>query len=519
MPHKLLLALLLLTLLPTLALGWLGWRLAAAEQAKVERGVQALVRARLDTEAERIAEWLTDFAEQLAPRVEAFAARPGQTDLREGMGFILTAAGTLDYPRPERAAAGSATAAFLERTQRIWANKALLHQQQPRETTAGSAPSGAPRPRPAGWYTWHWGNGMNLLYWRELADGRRAGIEIDRVGLQSRLIGMLPSDHAALPAARLRLYDARGKLLYQWGEYQPAAAAEPLARLPLKPPLASWQLAYFTDPAHLGLGGRAAGRLQLLSGIAGIMVILLLGALLLYRELTRTMREAAQRVNFVNQVSHELKTPLTNIRLYAELLQQDLDDSEPERRRLAVIVTETQRLSRLIGNVLSFARGQRGRLRLRTEPGDFDACVRQTLEQFQPSLAAQAITLEVSLDGVGRCDFDTDALAQIVGNLLSNVEKYVPAGGAVRVSSRRLAAGIELRLADNGPGIPHSQRERIFRPFYRLRTEVTEGVSGTGIGLAIARDLARLHGGDLTLAPTTSGTCFLLWLPCARSRP
>jgi signal transduction histidine kinase len=254
-------------------------------------------------------------------------------------------------------------------------------------------------------------------------------------------------------------------------------------------------------------------------GAAGLVVVgvVLTGlAVFFYRESSRELREARSRVRFVNQVSHELRTPLTNIRLYAELLEGRIGDGDVEaRRKLEVIVAESERLSRLIGNVLTFARQGRGELALHPRPGSLDEVVGDVVEQFRPALAARGVTVEQALDAKGAVLLDRDAVEQIVGNLLSNVEKYAPRSGPLEIRSHREAGRTLLQVADRGPGIPQVSTEAVFRPFVRLSNRLTEGVSGTGIGLAIARDLARLQGGELRLVPSERGACFELELPNA----
>jgi signal transduction histidine kinase len=223
------------------------------------------------------------------------------------------------------------------------------------------------------------------------------------------------------------------------------------------------------------------------------------------------MREAQQRVTFVNQVSHELRTPLTNIRMYAELLEGDLpDEDEKPRRHLSVIVSESQRLSRLIGNILNFSRRKRNALRLRASAGIVDELVESVLANF--SAAFDACGIKVDFDGqAGRTvRLDRDAVEQILGNLFNNVEKYAASGGLLAVRTRHDGDQTVITVSDRGPGIPLRQRERIFSPFHRISNKVTDGVAGTGIGLSIARDLARLHGGDLVALDVEQGAAFEL---------
>ncbi|MCA9526810.1 MAG: HAMP domain-containing histidine kinase, partial [Myxococcales bacterium] len=214
----------------------------------------------------------------------------------------------------------------------------------------------------------------------------------------------------------------------------------------------------------------------------------------------------------VNQVSHELKTPLTNIRMYAELLADELDDEDDRAaRHVAIIEGESQRLSRLIGNILTFARKQRETLRLRPTEAVIDDVIRDAIEGFAPSLERCGVAVAFEPGAPATVRVDADALGQILGNLLSNVEKYAH-GGPVRITAVQTPTDTTITVHDSGPGIPRGDRQRVFEPFERLSDALEEGVSGTGIGLGIARDLARLHGGDLTLLPTERGAAFELRL-------
>ena len=120
--------------------------------------------------------------------------------------------------------------------------------------------------------------------------------------------------------------------------------------------------------------------------------------------------------------------------------------------------------------------------------------------------------MEVSFEGAASkaVAVDSDFLEQILGNLFGNVEKYAADGGVMRVQSEMCGAELTITVADQGPGIAQSQREEIFEPFKRLSNKLSDGVTGTGIGLSIARELARNHGGDLTLEPSDKGATFML---------
>jgi len=236
----------------------------------------------------------------------------------------------------------------------------------------------------------------------------------------------------------------------------------------------------------------------------------------------RTLREVTARVSFVNRVSHELGAPLTNLGLYLDLARDSLTagDAVESARRLAVATEETGRLRRLTGNILTFARGERQSLELHASPCRPAEIVRGVLEQFSPALSRRNVTVDTDLDDAATAHLDTDALAQITANLISNVEKYAASGGWMRVSLASAGGELVLRVADRGPGIPASETARIFLPFERLDSGLTEGVSGTGLGLAIARDLARRMGGEVSLESSEAGGCvFTLRIPVAASAP
>ena len=183
-------------------------------------------------------------------------------------------------------------------------------------------------------------------------------------------------------------------------------------------------------------------------------------------------------------------------------------------RYLKVITAETARLTRLINNVLNLARKQRTRLTVQPREAVLDEVVKSALGHWTTLLEDRGVVLEVDLKAPGVVRFDPDAIAQILGNLLSNVEKYAAEGKWVRIATEAEGGSVRLIVEDRGKGIPASQREKVFEAFERLRSDLTEGVSGTGIGLTISRELASLHGGSLVLDGSyKKGARFIVNLP------
>ncbi len=381
---------------------------------------------------------------------------------------------------------------------------------------------------PHGWIAWYAEVGLQQIFWLQDSEGNTVGFALNSARLLSDLINLLPSSAVAGVEAdvsvapemdsEIRLLNDRGEIAYSWGGGAVAESTQkPLQTLPLSHPLASWHLAYYTSELPVTMTGWLGLVVLLVLLAAGLSTL----AYLLYREHNRELRLAEQRVNFVNQVSHELKTPLTNVRLYTEMLEQELPDDEPVAQRyLGVISSEAGRLSRLIENVLSFSRFKREGVRVCYQQGVIDDCIGQVVELFTPVLSARGLSIRFTGEAPQLCHFDAEALEQILNNLLSNCEKYASDGRFVDISSwQEEQSGClysYIRVRDYGPGVAPTDAERVFEPFYRGSEKLTEGVSGTGIGLGLARDLARAHQGELALecgtSSDTAGARFLLTL-------
>lgn len=203
---------------------------------------------------------------------------------------------------------------------------------------------------------------------------------------------------------------------------------------------------------------------------------------------------------------HELRTPLTAIRALAELMQ-DSPDMDPAERDgfLSIIVAESARLGRLVDGILDAAR-------LGTAFADWDmaaldpaALLRDAAAVLRPSLAARGVALELELSPVPAIRGDRDRLLQVALNLLSNAGKFAPEGcGRVTLALQQAPGGVEISVTDNGPGIPPADREAIFQPWHQSGAR-GDRPKGTGLGLPLARAIARHHGGDITAEPAPQG--------------
>ena len=496
-----------MVLVPLGLIAWLGVKTARQEQERAQQRMQKVLIARLADLRESVGR-LMEKDERELQRLADLATGEVETirDLIRGTRlvrqmFVIAPDKQFIFPPPDGPSDREREA--LLRLTPIWKSGVVFH---PAGAEAGTSAGDS------GWHTWFADEGVQLFFRRRLADGRTVGIELESAALLADVIALLPSSDttgAGLPAGHIVLQDARNAPLYQWGDYRPGTQELPLARLPLAPPLNAWSLEYFVPAAEFGraVSGSALFNVGAAVGVVALALIAL--ALYFYRASSREIRAAAQKVSFVNQVSHELKTPLTNIRMYAELLEDRLpEDDAKARGHLGIVIAESRRLSRLINNILTFARQQKARPTLHPAPGNVDETIAATLECFRPALEDAGVRIAFNPNAGRPVKLDADAVEQILGNLVSNVEKYALAGKSLEVTSRQDGDQTVVLFADRGPGIPVGKADDIFKPFVRLSNRLTDGVSGTGIGLTIARDLARLHGGDVTLEPSAVGACF-----------
>jgi signal transduction histidine kinase len=326
-----------------------------------------------------------------------------------------------------------------------------------------------------------------------------------------------PSVTGGIPNAELAALDVRapdGSALWSAG---PAAGSE-------------YAGAPAVDSAR-GLTSRAAfppavaARLALVEPRSRLPLLLLLLALtgglgvIAYRQLRREQELARLRADFTSSVSHELRTPLTQILLYAETLELGRVAGEDDRRQaLGVIVQEARRLAHLVENVLQYSRAERRGTLLHPERRPLAPLVREIVERFAPLAGAAAVRLRTELDETVLAPVDADALTQILLNLLDNAFRHGGEGGAVILRLDLHDAHARLEVEDGGPGVSVDMREQIWAPF--VRVDRRPSVPGSGIGLAVVRELVRGHGGECRVEqPALGGARFVVELPGAARAP
>ncbi|GAT32903.1 histidine kinase-, DNA gyrase B-, and HSP90-like ATPase [Terrimicrobium sacchariphilum] len=280
--------------------------------------------------------------------------------------------------------------------------------------------------------------------------------------------------------------------------------------------LPHWEVAlYLANPGALTKSAR------LVSITLVLLIMLALGAILagayfVSVDIRRQLAIAQKKTDFVSNVSHELKTPLTSIRMFAELLVEGkVTEPEKQSRYLRIIATESERLTRLVNNVLDFARMERKRKVYAMHAVDLHEIIARLWEVESTRLreAGFSVTWDAAT-GPYPVVCDADAITQVLVNLFSNAEKYAADGREITLATRLEPRDFIAEVKDRGPGIPRAEEEKIFEAFHRVDDSLTSGIQGSGLGLTLARRIICDHGGDLRVLPREGGGCvFTVRLP------
>ena len=519
----------------TLAIGALALWLLRHEEERLAEEARRTLLGRVQIIADNLQLAVGDVQEELLGRIAALPA----ADLPRTLGGWAEAnplvrntfqwnVSTRRLELPDPASSSAEEKRFIQRYSHLFAARleTLLREGERESAAAPARQQASPRyqfnqdvqqvmapttARPArrGWIPWFEGDQLFLLGWVE-REGRVAGVELETAALLSRLLAVFPREPEATRA--WALLDGAGHVLHQTSGLDLTKGQKPALAVSLSPTLPHWQVALFgAPPAAVG------GSYRLLSTllVVALLISILAGGALLLWEAGRRAREARQKTTFVANVSHELKTPLTTLRMYAELLREDRV-REPEKRQhyLDVMITECARLGRLVNNMLDFSRLEQNRRAYAPEPLELVAWLESFLEQQRLRIEEAGLKLVTRLPPAPlTVRTDRDALEQAVLNLLDNALKYAAAGQIVEVELVAELGGVRLDVADRGPGVAAELREKIFEKFFRLDESLTARVPGSGLGLSIARRLLRDLGGDLVCLPREGGgACFRITL-------
>jgi signal transduction histidine kinase len=246
---------------------------------------------------------------------------------------------------------------------------------------------------------------------------------------------------------------------------------------------------------------KSVGRTTLNIMMFVLAFIILIGLFAIYQSARAVVALSERRSRFVSSVTHELKTPLTNIRMYIEMLEQGIaHDHEREQEYFRILGSESSRLSRLINNVLEYSKLEKKQVHLDLQRGTLQEVIQEVKEVMQEKLVQDGFDLKVERREVPPFKYDREAMIQVLINLIDNSMKFGRSSPTRRITIKIWpeAATVKISVSDTGPGIPDSGLKKIFEDFYRVDSELTKTTGGTGIGLALVKKLVAAMGGAVT---------------------
>jgi len=248
--------------------------------------------------------------------------------------------------------------------------------------------------------------------------------------------------------------------------------------------------------------------------------VLAIGAWIVYRNMRREMELVKLKSDFVSNVSHELRTPLSLIRMFAETLEMGrLTNEEKKREYYTTILQETERLTRLVNNILNFSRMEAGKKEYHFEPIDVNGIISAVLDTYQLRLHTEGFTPEIELShGLPFLSADKEAISEAIINVLDNAVKYSDKDKYLRIGTGTSAHGIFIEIEDHGIGIAPSHHEKIFETFYRVSSGLVHNTKGSGLGLALVKHIIDAHAGTVkVISSPGKGSTFRLEFPLNRN--
>jgi len=515
----------LAVLLPAGALAYLQFRALVDLEAETKMAIRESLRRAIREHENEIERRLHEIAQPALERLATIDPDPDDpARLTEELGQALAASSGIDQVALARLYQGDRFGAVVNRDS-AWLEEVEAADDWPMQSVAirsrvpwhGKAKISYYQKEGTGeWNEFATSRGLYAFAWLE--GGLRAGVRIPR----SELLQLVRKAISTRPAGK---WESLGAPEFQLvnvssGEpVDPAAASQGkrVLREPLGEPLRSWSLAaVYTGPSIADTARESY--YYNLATLAAVLAALGFGVVLWLRAVSRQARLAEMRASFVSNVSHEMRTPLSLIALYAETLKLGrVSDPEQTSEFQDVIYRESKRLMQMVNNVLDFSRIESGREKLKFEPSRIGDIIAEVVNDYREPMQAAGfeVKTEISSD-LPEVMADRAALSQALLNLLDNAVKYSPEEKSITVRARRRGAEVAIDVEDRGVGIPAAEQSRIFEQFHRVENPLTPETRGSGLGLALAKHTAEAHGGRIELdSEPGRGSRFTIVLPAA----
>ncbi|MDF3129229.1 HAMP domain-containing sensor histidine kinase [Kiritimatiellaeota bacterium B1221] len=499
-----------LVILPVLVLAGVGFNMLRLEQQRLKNDVVNAQSRWLEQSADRIEGKLEEVKNELVESLAQFPSNALDESLMELQRtnplvrnvFRIPEEGKLLFPKPGMNL-DSECKEFLLRYDSLFAGRMQWFDPEGDVLKIRSRKSRIP-PQ-SKWRAWQWADRDSLLVYVLIPDRREiVGVEIEMAALYSRLVLWLGETRGK--GEELVLLDRSDRVLVTTGD----SSERPLTH--------SVEMGAMLPFARLGamydtqIGEGLSKGFMWVAGSLGVLLLLSIagGTLGLNAWVNRSRKEALQKTSFVSNVSHEFKTPLTTLRLYSELLLEGrVTDPEKQKKYLSTLRDESERLARLVHNVLDFSRLEMGRSRLHPQRLCLNACLQTVCARMSERFVQAGVEVTFPASEVFGW-VDPDAAEQIILNLCDNAIKYAASGGVLRITEEASEGKRKLCFRDEGPGIPEREGAKVFQAFHQVDDRITRESGGTGLGLHISRRLARQMGGDLQCDLSGEG-CVFIW--------
>jgi signal transduction histidine kinase len=251
-----------------------------------------------------------------------------------------------------------------------------------------------------------------------------------------------------------------------------------------------------------------------------VLIFLFLGMALIIRATDREARLAQAKSNFVANVSHELKTPLSLLSLFSEILELGLVDNEEKKAEYYRIIRhESLRLNNVIDNILDFAKIEAGRKTYKFADGDMAEVIENVLSRYRYQITNSGFDVQTNLQpGLPPVVIDRDAMAQAISNLVDNAIKYSGDVKQLSIKTETHGSDLSIEIADHGIGIPRAEQAKVFEKFYRVGNGLVHDVKGSGLGLSLVKHIIEAHKGTISVeSDVGKGSRFTILLPLARN--
>ena len=330
----------------------------------------------------------------------------------------------------------------------------------------------------------------------------------------SETAGQSHSGTAPLAMA-VTLTDENNHVLYSNG----AAQKGYLLETNLDPPFSNWKAAIGLKNTNLDDLARNSF-LHSAGATVLVLFVLLLGIALIVRATDREARLAQAKSNFVSNVSHELKTPLSLISLFSEILALGrVDNEEKKSEYYRIIQHESQRLHKTINNILDFSKIEAGRKTYDFVDGDMAEVIENVLSSYRYQIVNSGFDVQTNIEAtMPSVSIDRDAMAQAISNLVDNAIKYSGEVKQVSITTKTQGSDLSIEIADRGIGIPRAEQSKIFDKFYRVGNGLVHDVKGSGLGLSLVKHIIESHKGTISVeSDVGKGSRFTILLPLARN--